>query len=294
MVGFDKLISGLDADNGLVGQIGVEFDKRRLRRVTRGGRAAPRKQVRPDLAWAESQAAARPRLLGVRIVALTAAAEPSWLSAATAATALDYALRAAGRGDFAAAERDKAAGGTRRGRPGRSAESTLVVARGDLNKVLGLPPVTVLRIAAPPLRRRAAVPRFSLRSHPPDDSTCRHCVPGTKQPKPIPTPRCCHTVTLSPIARISVAAGQRQITREDLAPFIPVTGRLENRDLDSAVKAVQARVAALRLPPSIRVEYGGPYAQQQPSFTDLAAVFAAALLLAGLLLTFLFERWAFT
>nr|WP_295661957.1 efflux RND transporter permease subunit [Polymorphobacter sp.] len=102
------------------------------------------------------------------------------------------------------------------------------------------------------------------------------------------------TVTLGRIAKISIAAGQRQITREDLAPFIPVTARLENRDLGSAVKAVQAKVAGLHLPAGIRVEYGGLYAQQQKSFTDLAGVFAAALLLAALLLTFLFERWIFT
>ena len=102
------------------------------------------------------------------------------------------------------------------------------------------------------------------------------------------------TVALGRVARIAIAAGQRQITREDLAPFIPVTARLENRDLGSAVKAVQAKVAALHLPVAVRVEYGGLYEQQQKSFTDLAGVFAAALLLAALLLTFLFERWAFT
>ncbi len=102
------------------------------------------------------------------------------------------------------------------------------------------------------------------------------------------------TVALGQIAHVGIVAGQRQITRENLAPFIPVTARLENRDLGSAVKAVQAKVAALNLPASVRVEYGGLYEQQQKSFTDLAGVFAAALLLAALLLTFLFERWVFT
>ena len=102
------------------------------------------------------------------------------------------------------------------------------------------------------------------------------------------------TVALGQVARIGIAAGQRQITRENLAPFLPVTARLENRDLGSAVKAVQAKVAALHLPVGVRVEYGGLYEQQQKSFSDLAGVFAAALLLAALLLTFLFERWVFT
>jgi len=102
------------------------------------------------------------------------------------------------------------------------------------------------------------------------------------------------TVALRQVARVSIAAGQRQITREDLAPFIPVTARLEGLDLGSGIRAVQAKVTELKLPAGIRVDYGGLYAQQKRSFTDLMMVFVAALLLSALLLTFLFERWAFT
>ena len=82
--------------------------------------------------------------------------------------------------------------------------------------------------------------------------------------------------------------------REDLAPFIPVTARLEGLDLGSGIKSVQSKVAALKLPSTIRVDYGGLYAQQKQSFRDLLSVFLAALLLAALLLTILFERWAYT
>lgn len=96
------------------------------------------------------------------------------------------------------------------------------------------------------------------------------------------------------VASIGIAAGQRQITREKLAPFIPVTGRLEGTDLGTAMKGVRAAVAALHLPSSVRVEYGGLYQQQQQSFSDLLTVFVAALLLSALLLTILFERVAFT
>ena len=60
------------------------------------------------------------------------------------------------------------------------------------------------------------------------------------------------------------------------------------------MKDVRAAVAGLSLPASVRVEYGGLYAQQQQSFADLTMVFVAALLLTALLLTFLFERWAWT
>jgi multidrug efflux pump subunit AcrB len=101
-------------------------------------------------------------------------------------------------------------------------------------------------------------------------------------------------VSLGSIAKISIATGQRQITREDLSPFIPVTARLDGLDLGSAIKQVQVKVAELKLPPSIRVEYGGLYQQQTQSFRDLTTVFVAALLLSALLLTLLFEKWSFT
>jgi multidrug efflux pump subunit AcrB len=101
-------------------------------------------------------------------------------------------------------------------------------------------------------------------------------------------------VALRSIATISIAAGQRQITREDLAPFIPVTARLEGKDLGTGMKDVQATVAGLHLPAGVRVDYGGLYVQQKQSFSDLTTVFIAALLLSALLLTLLFENWAFT
>ena len=103
-----------------------------------------------------------------------------------------------------------------------------------------------------------------------------------------------HLVRLGQIATVSVAPGQEQITREDLAPFIAVTARLEGRDLGSAMKDVRASVAALDLPASVRIDYGGLYAQQQQSFADLTVVFLAALLLTALLLTVMFERPAWT
>lgn len=103
-----------------------------------------------------------------------------------------------------------------------------------------------------------------------------------------------HTVRLGQIAEVSILAGQKQRTREDLAPFIDVTARLEGRDLGSAMADVRQAVSALHLPPSIRVDYGGLYAQQRQSFRDMTAVFAAAILLAALLLTILFERIAWT
>ena len=103
-----------------------------------------------------------------------------------------------------------------------------------------------------------------------------------------------HTVRLGQVADVLIIAGQQQRTREDLAPLIDVTARLEGRDLGSAMVDVRKAVSGLALPASIRVDYGGLYAQQQKSFADMTVVFAAALLLVALLLTLLFERMAWT
>jgi multidrug efflux pump subunit AcrB len=103
-----------------------------------------------------------------------------------------------------------------------------------------------------------------------------------------------HLVRVGQVAAVSVTPGQQQITREDLAPFIAVTARLEGRDLGSGMKDVRAAVAKLGLPASVRVDYGGLYAQQQQSFADLTVVFLAALLLTALLLTLLFENIVWT
>ena len=103
-----------------------------------------------------------------------------------------------------------------------------------------------------------------------------------------------HAVRVAQIATVNILTGQKQLTREDLAPFIGVTARLEGRDLGSAMEEVRSVVARLQVAPSIRIDYGGLYAQQQKSFADLSLVFAAALLLSALLLTVLFERIAWT
>jgi len=103
-----------------------------------------------------------------------------------------------------------------------------------------------------------------------------------------------HAVRLGSVAKIAIDPGQQQLTREDLAPFIAVTARLEGRDLGSGMRDVRAAVAALNLPSAVRVDYGGLYAEQQKSFADLSLVFAAAVLLTALLLTLLFERLVWT
>ena len=103
-----------------------------------------------------------------------------------------------------------------------------------------------------------------------------------------------HALAVGQVADVQVLAGQQELTREDLAPFVAVTARLEGRDLGSAMREVRSTVAALHLPPGVRIDYGGLYAEQQKSFSDLTTVFVAALLLVALLLTILYERLTWT
>ncbi len=87
------------------------------------------------------------------------------------------------------------------------------------------------------------------------------------------------SATLGSLATIEHTAGEQEIRRENLQRNIAVTGRLEGTDLGSAMQRVKASVAALHLPRSVRVEYGGTYEEQQKSFSELERVLVLALAL---------------
>jgi multidrug efflux pump subunit AcrB len=70
-----------------------------------------------------------------------------------------------------------------------------------------------------------------------------------------------------------------------------VTARLEGVDMGTGIAAVQKTVADLKLPPSIRVEYGGTYKEQQKSFRDLTTVLVLAIVLIFLVLLFEFRSF---
>ena len=83
------------------------------------------------------------------------------------------------------------------------------------------------------------------------------------------------TATLGSLATISTDPGQTEIRRENLQRLVEVTGRFEGVSLGQGMQAVQKTVEDLKLPSSIRVEYGGLYEEQQKSFRDLLMVFVA-------------------
>jgi len=101
-----------------------------------------------------------------------------------------------------------------------------------------------------------------------------------------------HTATLGALATLIELPPQREIRRENLQRNVSVTARLEGADLGSAISAVQKAVAALHLPPGIRVEYGGTYEQQQKSFRDLVFVLVLAVVLVFIVLLFEFGTFA--
>ena len=100
------------------------------------------------------------------------------------------------------------------------------------------------------------------------------------------------TATLGTLSTITSDPGQTEIRRENLQRLVEVTGRLEGVDLGRGVTAVKKAVADLNLPSSIRVEYGGTYAEQQKSFGDLLRVLILALVLLFVVLMFEFRNFS--
>jgi CzcA family heavy metal efflux pump len=100
------------------------------------------------------------------------------------------------------------------------------------------------------------------------------------------------TATLGSLATITMDPGVTEIRRENLQRLIQVTGRFEGVDLGTGIAAVQKAVTNLHLPSSIRVEYGGLYAEEQKSSSDLLVVLFMALLLLFAVLLFEFRTFS--
>ena len=101
-----------------------------------------------------------------------------------------------------------------------------------------------------------------------------------------------HTATLGALSSVVENAGQTEVRRENLQRDVAVTARLEGRSLGSGMADVQKVVAGLHIPSSIRVEYGGTFAEQQRSFHDLVIVLILAVLLLFIVLLFEFGTFA--
>jgi CzcA family heavy metal efflux pump len=99
------------------------------------------------------------------------------------------------------------------------------------------------------------------------------------------------SVPLGSIAHSHTSEGEIILERENLRQMALVTGRLENRDLGSAVEEIQGRLRGIKLPIGYTTEVGGQYASQRQSFRELLTVFAIAAALVFIILVVEFGRF---
>ncbi len=97
---------------------------------------------------------------------------------------------------------------------------------------------------------------------------------------------------ITELATVKVNAGDAEIQRQNLQSMGVVTARLDNRDLGSAMKQIQADIESkVTLPLGYHIEYGGAYADQQQSFKELLLILITASLLVFGVILFLFREF---
>lgn len=99
------------------------------------------------------------------------------------------------------------------------------------------------------------------------------------------------------LASLKLTSGDAEIQRENLQNIGVVTARLNNRDLGSAITDIRKAVSEkINLPEGYSIEYGGAYAEQQQSFSELLTILVLASLLVFCVILVLFReiRIAFT
>jgi multidrug efflux pump subunit AcrB len=100
------------------------------------------------------------------------------------------------------------------------------------------------------------------------------------------------TATIGTLANVVEIPGQTEIRRENLQRDVAVTARFEGLNLGDGMAKVRQAIDDMKLPPGIRVQYGGQYEEQQKSFADLAFVLALAIVLVFIVLLFEFGSFA--
>ncbi|HKK43528.1 MAG TPA: efflux RND transporter permease subunit [Bacteroidales bacterium] len=97
-------------------------------------------------------------------------------------------------------------------------------------------------------------------------------------------------VPLNKLAYVKLTKGVAEINRDNLKSVSIVTARLNNRDLGSAMKDIQNIIRSkISLPRGYNIEYGGQYADQQQSFSELLIILILSSLLVFALMLFIFR-----
>jgi CzcA family heavy metal efflux pump len=98
-------------------------------------------------------------------------------------------------------------------------------------------------------------------------------------------------IPVSEVAHMERANGQGELKRENLRLMASITGRLEGRDMGSAVAEIRSNLDKLKLPIGYTYEIGGQYQAQQQSFRELLMVFALGVILVFTILVIQFKAW---
>jgi CzcA family heavy metal efflux pump len=98
-------------------------------------------------------------------------------------------------------------------------------------------------------------------------------------------------VPASALATITELPPEPEYMRENLRSMAIVTGRLENRDLGSAVDEVRNILASIKLPVGYTFELGGQYESQRQAFRELLIVSGVATALVFVILVIQFRRF---
>jgi multidrug efflux pump subunit AcrB len=98
-------------------------------------------------------------------------------------------------------------------------------------------------------------------------------------------------IPVSEVATMERANGQGELRRENLRPMAVVSGRLEGRDLGSAVADIRSNLDKLKLPIGYTYEIGGQYQAQGQAFRELLMVFTLAVVLVFMILVIQFRAW---
>lgn len=95
---------------------------------------------------------------------------------------------------------------------------------------------------------------------------------------------------ISELANVQLNEGDAEIERENLQSMGVVSARLESRDLGSVMKDIKNEIRSnIHLPQGYHIEYGGSYAQQQQSFTELLMILISSSLLVFGVILFLYK-----
>ena len=97
---------------------------------------------------------------------------------------------------------------------------------------------------------------------------------------------------IAQLAHISIDNGTAEIIRENLQSMIPITARLNNRDLGNVMKDLKHTIQSkINLPHGYHITYGGAYEEQQTSFKELLIILITAILLVFATMLFLFKEF---